>query len=553
MTRLLENDKVRENQGFQVVATFTVNDVDTAAGLTFTVLDNQFPWYQVRAVGNTVFGQPGNYEILAQGHFLYGNENQDGDPTITKVLQISDGSSTIEVPFTFTVTQATALPQTATDTVITNAGAGQLIVIPDEVLLRNDTDVDSTLSIRNADGDVFGGHVIYTLPGSFPGSQFWTTYSAFDGSWNVPTLVIVNGTTGPVVNGTINKDILVADVPSESVGNLTMSPYGNPFVFGEGTLVNEYVGQTFVASGGQAQSVQFGLDHVSGGDVTFRVMIAAVDNGADPDPTQILFTSDVLTLAAGSGPTAFDVLLNGLQLEAGRTYALILDAFSTDGTHGVASVLSNENAYANGVFLSLNPDGGTQSEHFNADWTTSGGWDMAFRITSTASSPTGSTLNGGRSDDSLIGDIGNDTLNGNEENDWLFGRDGNDVLSGGTGDDRLIGGRGEDQLHGGAGIDSFELDTGQGLDHILDFTRSDGDVITLDADAFGLAAGASAASIFGATADTTFDYASGEKLHFDTSTHTLWYDGDGAAGAAAVALARLENGADLQASDLRFV
>jgi Ca2+-binding RTX toxin-like protein len=303
-----------------------------------------------------------------------------------------------------------------------------------------------------------------------------------------------------------------------------------------------------------AHNVQFGLDHVSGGDVTFRVMIAAVDSGADPDPTQILFTSDVLTLAAGSGPTAFDVLLNGLQLEAGRTYALILDAYSPDGTQGVASVLSNEDGYANGVFLSLNPDGGAQSEHFNADWTSTNGWDMAFRITSTATAPVGSTLNGGIWDDSLIGDIGNDILNGERDDDWLYGRDGDDTLDGGAGNDRLIGGRGEDQLHGGAGADSFELDmSGQGLDHILDFTRADGDVIALTAESIGLAAGDSAASVFGSSAGAIFDYAAGEKLHFDTSTDTLWYDGDGAAGAAAVALARLENGVDLQASDLRLV
>ncbi len=553
VTRLLENDNVRENQGFQVVATFTVNDVDTTSGLNFSILNNHFPWYQVQAASGTVFGHPGNYEILAQGHFVYANENADGNPTVSEVLRISDGHSTIEVPFTFTVTHATALPQTATDTVITNAAAGQLIAIPDEVLLRNDTDVDSTLSIRNASGDVFGGDVIYTLPGSFPGSPFWTDYSAFDGSWNVPTLVIVNGTTGPVINGTNNKDILVADVPSQSVGDLTMSPYGNPFVFGEGQLVNEYVGQTFVASGGIAHNVQFGLDHVSGGDVQFRVMIAAVDDAADPDPTQVLFTSELLTLAAGSGPTAFDVLLNGLQLEAGRTYALILDAYSPDGTQGVASVLSNENHYASGVFLSLNPDGGAQAEHFNADWTSTSGWDMAFRITSTATEPTGSTLNGGVWDDSLIGDIGNDILNGERDNDWLFGRDGNDTLNGGTGDDRLIGGRGDDQLSGGTGADSFELDmSGQGLDHILDFTRAEGDVITLDAESFGLTSGASAGSIFGSSGDATFNYATGEKLHFDTSTDTLWYDGDGAAGAAAIALARLENGVDLQASDLRL-
>jgi Ca2+-binding RTX toxin-like protein len=553
VTRLLENDNVRENQGFQVVATFTVNDVDTAAGLSFSVLNPQFPWYEVRAASGTVYGQPGNYEIVTQGHFVFAEQNADGDPTVTKMLTISDGNSTIEVPFTFTVTQLTAAPQPQTDLVKTNAMAGQLIAIPDEVLLRNDLDADSTLSIRNAGGDVFGGNVVYTLPGGFTGAQTFFSYSAFDGALNIGAAVIVTGTAGPVINGTTSKDILVADVPSQSQGNLTVSPYGNPFVFGEGQLVNEYVGQTFVASGGPAHNVQFGLQHVSGGDVRFRVMIAEVDSAADPDPNQVLFTSEVLTLKAGAGATAFDVRLDGLQLEAGRSYALILDAYAPDGIQGVASVLSNENGYANGDFLALNPDGGTSAEHFNADWSTSNAWDMAFRITSTAGAPTGSTLNGGRWDDSLIGDIGNDTLNGDEEDDWLYGRDGDDVLNGGTGNDRLIGGRGADQLHGGTGADRFELDAPHGMDRILDFNAGEGDVIALEAEAFGLTAGASAGSIFGASGNAAFDYANGEKLHFDQSTDTLWYDGDGAAGAAAVALARLENGADLQAGHIQLV
>lgn len=552
VTHLLGNTNVRENQGGQVVATFSVNDPDTLSGLTFNISNNGFPWYHVRAANGTVYGEAGTYEIYVDGHFVYATENADGNPTVSRQLTISDGNSTIDVPFTFTVTQQTALPQTATDTVLTNAGAGQSIEIPTEVLLRNDTDVDSTLSVKDTwNATVFGGDVIYTTPSTFPTGTNTFFYYAFDGSWNVPASVFVNGTTGQTINGTVNKDILVAHVPTESVGNLTTTPYTNPSLFGGGHLVNPYVAQTFMAGGSLAQEVTFALDHVSGGDVHFRLRIAAVDSAADPDPNQILFTSELLTLKAGSGATAFQVALNGLHLDPGTTYAIILDAYSPDGTQGVASVVSST-GYADGTFLSLNPAAGT--DPFNADWTADTNWDMAFRVTTTDTAPVGSTLNGGRSDDSFIGDLGNDTLNGDEENDWLFGRGGDDALNGGSGDDLLVGGLGSDTLKGGSGADTFRFDApNEGMDHILDFNAGEGDVIAILASAFGLTAGTTAAGVFGSDATSNAQSAT-ERFHFDTSTHTLYYDADGAGTAAvAVALARLENGASLTEANIRLV
>jgi Ca2+-binding RTX toxin-like protein len=117
----------------------------------------------------------------------------------------------------------------------------------------------------------------------------------------------------------------------------------------------------------------------------------------------------------------------------------------------------------------------------------------------------------------------------------------------------LTGGAGEDILSGGAGTDTFRINApSEGLDHILDFDALQGDVVELLASAFGLAPSADVGAIFGSDGTANAQSAS-ERFHFDTANQTLYYDADGSGTAiAAVALARLENGATLIASDIHL-
>jgi Ca2+-binding RTX toxin-like protein len=87
----------------------------------------------------------------------------------------------------------------------------------------------------------------------------------------------------------------------------------------------------------------------------------------------------------------------------------------------------------------------------------------------------GETLAGGLADDvltahadgsSLNGGKGNDTLQGNAGNDLLIGGEGADQLSGGGGDDILDGGLGNDVLNGGIGNDLYIFNKGNGNDII---------------------------------------------------------------------------------------
>ncbi len=65
------------------------------------------------------------------------------------------------------------------------------------------------------------------------------------------------------------------------------------------------------------------------------------------------------------------------------------------------------------------------------------------------------TLNGHGGNDSLWGDAGDDSLLGGAGDDLLRGQDGNDTIRGEAGDDWLVGGDGDDTLHGDAGIDEL--------------------------------------------------------------------------------------------------
>jgi len=94
------------------------------------------------------------------------------------------------------------------------------------------------------------------------------------------------------------------------------------------------------------------------------------------------------------------------------------------------------------------------------------------------------SLLGGDGNDTLRGDSLSDTLKGGNGNDLLDGDAGNDLLYGGMGADTLDGGKGTDTLNGGADADvyyfaSSDMGKGAAADHIVGFSRSQGDKIDL--------------------------------------------------------------------------
>jgi hypothetical protein len=172
----------------------------------------------------------------------------------------------------------------------------------------------------------------------------------------------------------------------------------------------------------------------------------------------------------------------------------------------------------------------------------------------------GNTLVGSDAPNTLEGGIGNDTLNGRGGSDTLDGGDGadkllggvaSDILSGGAANDTLYGEGGNDRLSGGAGLDRFYFDSAlnpsTNVDKILDFSVAD-DSIYLSRSIFGgiAANGSLAAAAFhrGASAADASD-----RIIYDQAAGKIFYDADGAGGAAQVLFATVTAGTALTSAD----
>ncbi|PWB58500.1 MAG: hypothetical protein C3F17_18490, partial [Bradyrhizobiaceae bacterium] len=313
------------------------------------------------------------------------------------------------------------------------------------------------------------------------------------------------------------------------------------------------LGNVDVDMGAGDDTVVTSANHTNGGDLT------TYDGGADLDTIMLNFTAadmeGILSEASGADRTQLanflfnpTVGLNDFGSNAGNWDNVTVANFES-AKIGIEVTMADGSAK---VFDISHLFGGTGSPltfpTFVAGDTGTAGADLLVGSTS------GETINGGDSNDVIVARAGTDQL---------LGGDGNDLLLGGAGVDTLVGGAGADVLHGGLLGDIFRYastaDGGPSIadaDHILDFGDV-GDLFHVLQGGAGFADGGlstgSQATVFGKSADATFG-SDAERFHYDTSTNTLWYDADGSDGGhAAVALARLENGYDLQGNQINVV
>jgi serralysin len=163
-------------------------------------------------------------------------------------------------------------------------------------------------------------------------------------------------------------------------------------------------------------------------------------------------------------------------------------------------------------------------------------------------------LSGGTGNDRLFGEAGADTLDGGNSKDHLLGGDGKDDLRGGSGNDTLYGGKGSDILRGGAGMDNFvfnEKPTRSNIDRIVDFNAAN-DTIMIEDFYF--------ANVGQRGRLTTDAFSTGKSAHdrsdrviYDSASGALFYDADGAGGAAQFMFARLKPGLDLTNKDFVII
>ena len=135
-------------------------------------------------------------------------------------------------------------------------------------------------------------------------------------------------------------------------------------------------------------------------------------------------------------------------------------------------------------------------------------------------------------------------LTGNNLANVLFGNAGNNVLDGKGGNDHLIG-------LGGADRYTFSTALGVGnVDHVYGFEIGT-DKIVLDHTVFeGLGFGTLSASVFTTGTATTDE---DQRIVYDQTTGALYYDSDGAGGAAAVHFATLIGAPPITASDITVI
>ncbi|BCW90204.1 hypothetical protein sos41_33720 [Alphaproteobacteria bacterium SO-S41] len=142
--------------------------------------------------------------------------------------------------------------------------------------------------------------------------------------------------------------------------------------------------------------------------------------------------------------------------------------------------------------------------------------------------------------------------------DFILGSAFADVLVGDANDNRLAGGAGADTLTGGAGADFFTfLAVSDGGDTITDFRFGTDQFLATDrlnfaSNAFGLPVGVLDPSHFFSGTNPSAS-ASGPAFLFNTTTHQLFYDVDGNGGQAAVLMATLSNGQNLNSTDIWLV
>src|SRR5688572_15526904 len=168
-------------------------------------------------------------------------------------------------------------------------------------------------------------------------------------------------------------------------------------------------------------------------------------------------------------------------------------------------------------------------------------------------------LTGNSGSNLLVGNFLVNVLTGGDGNDTLQGHDGNDTLSGGAGRDRLEGRFRNDSLTGGSGRDYFVfLDTPvvEGVDRITDFVRGTDELLFENGTLTALgASGALAAGDgrFRSGSSITTGQDSSDRLIYNTTTDSLYYDPDGSGSAGSQLIATFAGNPTLSASDITII
>jgi Ca2+-binding RTX toxin-like protein len=375
-------------------------------------------------------------------------------------------------------------------------------------------------------------------------------------------IAVDNGTSGGAINGTAGNDSLTGTAGNDTINGLA----GNDTLRGFA-----------------------GDDVLDGGDG-----VDSLDGGFGND-TYIVTSGDVIV----SDPEGIDTVVTAVSwnLSSGNLENVTMTgtaAISVEGNNLANSIVGNDgNNYFNARGGNDTISGNAGNDLFNMSMggTTSFGNDSidggagvdsvefatnaksglvadlaAGTVTGGETGGAGSStiLNierfiAGDFNDQVTGSSAANYLDGRGGNDTVSGAAGNDTLLGGIGNDRLAGGTGNDTLTGGAGLDSFVFAEAPGsanVDRITDFVSAS-DKVLLD-DAFhsniGAAGNFSAGDgRFYAAAGATAGHDANDRVIYNTSTGSLYYDADGNGAGAAQLIATLTGNPAVAATDIAVI
>ncbi len=394
-------------------------------------------------------------------------------------------------------------PVAVDDHVITNVLSGS-IVLPGELLLANDTDVNgdpltASPTTFNTGWTARGGDFTGTNPNfSFTGNNVQAVTiarSAFVANTAAMTAVlVVSGALGSVnANNTNDEDRITVNLKQGetlnldhnlAAGHITMAYSVNGGAFtaiADGQTITATADGTYqihitnIDDGGPGNSgkgaenyqLTMTVNYAGAQDSTpdFHGTYTANDNHGGSDSANVTISyQDGQTLTGTSGD---DVLVAGAGnnvINAGDGNDVLTAGSGSNEMHGGAG---NDLLFSGAGNDLL--DGGTGNDTASYAHAIAG-------VTADLSLLTAQNTLGAGTDtltgiENLTGSNFNDSLTGDNNSNIINGGLGNDVLNGGGGDDFLIGGLGNNTLTGGSGVDTFQwLKGNSGHDVITDFT-----------------------------------------------------------------------------------
>jgi hypothetical protein len=390
-----------------------------------------------------------------------------GDNVYDVVVSATDGS--------FTATRAVAVSVVNVNEAVTitsnGGGAGAALAVSE-----NGTAVTSVSAV-----DADGGAVTYAIAGGADAARF-----TIDAATGLLAFVSAPNFEAPADTGGNNVyDVVV----SASDGIFTDT---QALAVSVGNL-NEALAITSNGGGATAEVAVaengFAVTVVSASDLDGTAATYSIVGGAD---------AARFTINAQTGV---------LQFVAAPDYELPADS-NLDNVYAVV-VRASDGQYSDDQALNVSVGNVRDGNNVTG---TSGGDSISATSTNVA-------LRTSNEEDTVFGRDGHDNIQGMAGDDDLYGESGNDVLVGGAGADRLSGGLGKDTFTYNLVSDS----TAASRDQILDFSRSQGDKISLSAiDANANVSNNQAFSFIGTAA---FSNVAGQ-LRYETSGGVTTISGD---------------------------